>query len=224
MTSTLSGPPEISAPPTPSSSGLRTLPETLLGLERHLVLVVATVAVLVRLPFLASDPSRDEAGFLLVGQQWHAGGSSLYGDYWVDRPPLLITIFRIAAQLGGLVPLRLIGCLATALVVLGVAYVARRLGGARAAVWAAVTAAALCVSPAARWAGGERRAARRPVRGGRPRRRAGHDRPAQRSSCRGRGRAGRCRDRRRSAREAEHGRRRGLRLRHPRWWRGAGAS
>lgn len=115
--------------------------------ERHAVLVIALVAVLARLPYLAIDPGRDEAGYLLVGQQWHSGGSSLYGNYWVDRPPLLITFFWAAAQLGGLVPLRLIGCLATGLVVLGTADVARRLGGRRAAPWAALTAAALCVSP-----------------------------------------------------------------------------
>ena len=117
------------------------------GLQRNAVIVIAAVAVLARVPFLASDPSRDEAGFLLVGQQWHSGGTSLYGSYWVDRPPLLVTIFRVAAQLGGLVPLRLIGCLATVLVVLGTAHAARRLAGHQAAVWAALTAAALCVSP-----------------------------------------------------------------------------
>ena len=83
----------------------------------------------------------------MVGQQWHSGGSSLYGNYWVDRPPLLITIFEVAARLGGLVPLRLIGCLATALVVLGAGHLARRIGGRRAAPWAALTAAALCATP-----------------------------------------------------------------------------
>jgi hypothetical protein len=116
-------------------------------LQRYAVPAAAVVAVMVRLPFLAQDPSMDEAGFLLVGQQWHPGGTSLYGNYWVDRPPLLITIFQAAAQLGGLVPLRMIGCLATVLTVLGSAHVARRLGGTRAAPWAALTAAALCVSP-----------------------------------------------------------------------------
>ena len=102
---------------------------------------------MVRIPFLAADASRDEAGYLAIGQQWHPGGSSLYGNYWVDRPPLLITIFQTAAQLGGLVPLRLIGCLATALVILGAAHAARRLAGRRAAPWAALTAAALCTTP-----------------------------------------------------------------------------
>jgi 4-amino-4-deoxy-L-arabinose transferase-like glycosyltransferase len=117
------------------------------AVERYAVPAAVVVAVLARLPFLTRPPSKDEAGFLTVGQQWHAGGTSLYGNYWVDRPPLLITIFRIAADLGGLVPLRLIGCLATALVVLGSAHVARQIAGERAARWAALTAAALCLSP-----------------------------------------------------------------------------
>jgi hypothetical protein len=105
------------------------------------------VAVAGRLPFLTHPPSPDEAGFLLVGRQWSGGGSSLYGHYWVDRPPLLITIFRVAASLGGLTALRLIGCVAVVLIVVGSARVATLIGGRRAAGWAAVTAAGLCLSP-----------------------------------------------------------------------------
>ena len=71
----------------------------------------------------------------------------MYGDYWVDRPPLLITLFRIAADAGGLVPLRLLGCLATVLTILGAAHLARRLGGRGAAGWAALAAAVLLVTP-----------------------------------------------------------------------------
>jgi hypothetical protein len=112
-----------------------------------LVPIVAAAAVVARLPFLAQAPGKDEAGFLMVGQQWQPGGSSLYGNYWVDRPPLLITIFRFAAHTGGLVSLRLVGCLAVVLVVFGCSSVARRVAGDRAARWSAVTAAALCVSP-----------------------------------------------------------------------------
>ena len=116
--------------------------------RRHLAVpLAAALAVLVRLPMLGRPPGPDEAGFLMVGQQWHGAGSSLYGDYWVDRPPLLITIFRVAAELGGVVPLRLIGCLATAGIVLGSAHVARRIAGDRAATWAAIAAAALSVNP-----------------------------------------------------------------------------
>lgn len=129
---------------------------------RHGVLLVALTTVLMRLPHLTDAAGADEGGFLMVARQWHAHGSSLYGDYWVDRPPLLITIFDLAAHAGGLVALRLIGCLAAFLVVLGVARAvrlgttqlrrtagsstgARRLG--RAPAWGAVTAAALFVTP-----------------------------------------------------------------------------
>ncbi|MDX6232668.1 MAG: hypothetical protein QOH68_1664 [Nocardioidaceae bacterium] len=107
----------------------------------------AAVTAGARLPFLGHAASPDEAGFLLVGAQWHGAGASLYGRYWVDRPPLLITIFRAAAELGGLTALRLIGCLAVALVVLGSARAAGLIGGASASRWAAVTAGGLCLSP-----------------------------------------------------------------------------
>lgn len=122
--------------------------------ERRIVLLpwwtsgaVAVLAVVARLPFLGHAPGPDEAGFLLVGAQWDGPGSSLYGDYWVDRPPLLITIFRFAAELGGLTALRLIGCLAVFLVIVGSAWVARLLAGVQAARWTAIVAAALCLSP-----------------------------------------------------------------------------
>ena len=44
-----------------------------------------------------------------MGAQWNGAGSSLYGNYFVDRPPLLVSIFRCAASLGGITALRLIG-------------------------------------------------------------------------------------------------------------------
>ena len=56
--------------------------------------------VLPRLLLVAIPASADESGFLMVARQWHPGGS-LYGDYWVDRPPLLVTLFRVPAVLGG---------------------------------------------------------------------------------------------------------------------------
>jgi hypothetical protein len=68
------------------------------------------------LPFAGRSLSPDEAGYLIVGGQWNQG-SSLYGDYWVDRPPALIAIFEAADALGGTVPLRLFGALAAALTV-----------------------------------------------------------------------------------------------------------
>lgn len=90
----------------------------------------------------------DEGGFLVVGGQWRHG-DSLYGHYWVDRPPLLIAIFELADRVGGLTGLRLIGCLAAAVTVLGVGVAARQVAGPRAAGWAAATACALLITPVA---------------------------------------------------------------------------
>jgi hypothetical protein len=109
--------------------------------------LAALVVVVMRLPFLSSPAGPDEAGYLTVAGQWHAGGSSLYGNYWVDRPPLLIGLFSIAADAGGLLPLRLLGCLAAVITVAASACTARRSGGDRGAACAAVVAAALLVSP-----------------------------------------------------------------------------
>ena len=50
------------------------------------------------LPFLHVPLTSDESGFLLLGRHWRPG-TSLYGDYWVDRPPLLIWLFSIAGHL-----------------------------------------------------------------------------------------------------------------------------
>jgi hypothetical protein len=70
--------------------------------------LVAAAAALAWAPFVAAPLSPDEGGFLLVASQWRAGGS-LYGHYWVDRPPLLISIFDLASHAGGTIGLRLIG-------------------------------------------------------------------------------------------------------------------
>jgi hypothetical protein len=75
------------------------------------VLVVAVVAS--RLPFVARPVSRDEAGYLLVASQL-GPGRSLYGDYWVDRPPLLLGFFAVADRFGGPDALRLLGLLLVA--------------------------------------------------------------------------------------------------------------
>ncbi|MDO7867223.1 polyprenol monophosphomannose synthase [Nocardioides jiangxiensis] len=95
---------------------------------RRYALVVGLVllAGLVRLPFLHRPLTPDEAGFLTVAGQWHPG-SSLYGDYWVDRPPLLVALYRIAALHGGTVSLRLLGLLVVMVSVALAAGLARQL-------------------------------------------------------------------------------------------------
>ena len=121
--------------------------ERVSGGRLPLVLVgLAAVTVLLRLPYVGTPVSADEGGFLVVGGQWHSG-SSLYGQYWVDRPPLLIALFKLADVLGGLTALRLLGCLAAALTLLGIGLAARRVAGPAAAAASGIVACALLVSP-----------------------------------------------------------------------------
>ncbi|WP_157544792.1 hypothetical protein [Nocardioides halotolerans] len=97
------------APATPWRRRIGTAPKSW-------VLAMAAGVALAWLPFVGRSLSPDEAGYLIVGGQW-ADGSSLYGDYWVDRPPVLVAVFEVADALGGAVPLRLIGALAAVLTV-----------------------------------------------------------------------------------------------------------
>ncbi len=107
---------------------------------------VLVLMVGVRLLFLGEAVGRDEAGFLLVGAGWDHG-SSLYGSFWVDRPPLLIWLMSLASSVS---TLRLMGLAASVLMVLGVARTAHLAGGDRAARWAAAAAA---LFSAAHWFG-----------------------------------------------------------------------
>src|SRR4051794_2137323 len=101
---------------------------------------------LVRLPFLDLRLGADEGGFLAVGGQWHPG-TSLYGDYWVDRPPLLIAVFALASALGGTIALRLIGLAAAVAAVVLAGWVGRLVGGRAGSTVASVATAALVCTP-----------------------------------------------------------------------------
>ncbi|MCW2865819.1 MAG: hypothetical protein JWR20_7, partial [Marmoricola sp.] len=119
---------------------------------RRWVWLVAGLTALLRLPFVGAPLSPDEGGFLLVAGAWHRG-TSLYGDLWVDRPPLLLAIFRVADLLGGqahaLTVLRVLGCAVAGLTVAGVGLAARQLVGTRSGpVWAASVAGVLLLTPA----------------------------------------------------------------------------
>jgi hypothetical protein len=109
---------------------------------------LAAAAALSRLPFLRSALSPDEGGFLVVGGQW-TQGSSLYGNYWVDRPPLLIGVFAGAQALGGVVALRVLGVLAVALAVAAAAMLGWHASGRSrtGAVLAALTCATFLATP-----------------------------------------------------------------------------
>lgn len=85
---------------------------------RGRVAALAVLAGAVWLPFAGRPLSPDEGGLLILGGQWSAG-TSLYGDYFVDRPPLLIALFATADALGGTAwSLRLLGIVAVVATVL----------------------------------------------------------------------------------------------------------
>jgi 4-amino-4-deoxy-L-arabinose transferase-like glycosyltransferase len=124
-------------------------PRFALSAPRAVVAAACIGVIALRLPLLHLPAWADEAGFLEVGKQWRWGASGpyLYGDYWVDRPPLLITLYGAADRLGGLIALRLLGAAAAVITVFMVAWLARQVAGGKAAAWAAVTAAALLSTP-----------------------------------------------------------------------------
>ena len=114
--------------------------------RRHQVWVagVAVAAALVRTPLVTKPLGSDEGGLLLLASQWRPG-TSLYGGYWVDRPPLLIDVFAFADDLGGVIALRVIGLVLVATSVLLAGRIGRTSGGSPVAP--AVTAAVFLSTP-----------------------------------------------------------------------------
>jgi 4-amino-4-deoxy-L-arabinose transferase-like glycosyltransferase len=106
------------------------------------------LALVLRAPFAAAPLGIDEGGLAYVAEHWRAHGTSLYGDLWLDRPPLLLVAVRLAVAAGGAVGLRGLGALAAAALVVVAAAVAREVGGARAGRAAAVATAVLASSRA----------------------------------------------------------------------------
>ena len=58
------------------------------------------LALALRAPYLSIPLGRDEGGLSYMAQHWLEGGGQLYGPYWVDRPPLMFLLFKLAV-LGG---------------------------------------------------------------------------------------------------------------------------
>jgi hypothetical protein len=104
------------------------------------------LAVLLRAPFFGTPLGVDEGGLAFVAKHWVRHGSSVYGNQWLDRPPLLVLIVRLAVGAGGDAGVRVLGALAASALVVVVAVVARALGGARAGRYAALAAAVLASS------------------------------------------------------------------------------
>ena len=132
-------------------------PSTSRTSARRFVAGVVGVVLLLRLGYVAAAPYSDEAGYLLVARDWHAGGPHLYGHYFVDRPPLLLALYRLASLTGGIPAIRVVAATGAALLVVCAAWAAQEAVGSRGARWAALVAAAFAVTPllAAQEADGE---------------------------------------------------------------------
>jgi hypothetical protein len=99
-------------------------------------------------PFMGRTLSPDEGGLLVLAGQW-SPGSSLYGDYFVDRPPVLIALFALADWAGGPWALRTMGIVAVlaAVVLAGVVGRLAAPTSGLAPVLPAATAAVLVSTP-----------------------------------------------------------------------------
>jgi 4-amino-4-deoxy-L-arabinose transferase-like glycosyltransferase len=113
------------------------------GSFRAVVALSVVLAVVLRAPFFGTPLGVDEGGLAYVAQHWVRHGTSVYGDQWLDRPPLLVLLIRVAVSAGGDAGVRVLGALAATALVVVVALLARAIGGARAGRYAAVAAAVL---------------------------------------------------------------------------------
>lgn len=127
----------------PSAPVLRQLPRP--GFWGWTLLAVG-LALVLRAPWFQAPLGNDEGGLTYIAAHWHGGGPELYGHYFVDRPPLLLAVFRIAAEAGGAAAVRVIGGLASVLLVVLTALIGRSVGGPRAGVLAGGAAAILSSS------------------------------------------------------------------------------
>ena len=115
-------------------------------LDRFVVVAVLVSSAL-RVPGLMASPSSDEAGFLLVARSWTPTADSLYGHYWVDRPPVLLAAYRWTDALFGDLGPRLLAFVLTAVLVVAVHLLATRLTTPAAARVATVVTVALLADP-----------------------------------------------------------------------------
>jgi 4-amino-4-deoxy-L-arabinose transferase-like glycosyltransferase len=103
----------------------------------------AGLALALHLPFVGGALQPDEGGYLLVARHWHDDGGWLYGQFWVDRPPLLILAFRLVDTLLGPDWVRVLACVAAVVLAAAGGWSGWLVRGAAGARWAGLTAAAI---------------------------------------------------------------------------------
>jgi hypothetical protein len=111
------------------------------------VTVAAALALGLRAPFVSLLPGPDEGGLLVVARHWHEGGPNLYGGLFVDRPPLLLLLFQVGSDLGGIAGVRVLGLALVALLVVAAGRSGYLVGGRAGAAAGAFVAVALVANP-----------------------------------------------------------------------------
>lgn len=107
------------------------------------VVGAALLALALRIPFISEPAYPGEGGYLLVADQWHGSGTALYGNLFVDRPPLLMLFWRAASAGGGVATARVLACLLVVVLVAGAGWAGHQVEGRRGAVWSSLVAATL---------------------------------------------------------------------------------
>lgn len=105
------------------------------------------LVLVLRAPYLSTALGRDEGGVAFIARNWPSGHGSLYGAYWLDRPPGLVGLFKLAV-LGGDTGVRVLGAMAALALVAAVARLGREVAGRRAGLIAGLFAALLTGSVA----------------------------------------------------------------------------
>jgi Dolichyl-phosphate-mannose-protein mannosyltransferase len=103
------------------------------------------LVLVLRATYLSVPLGRDEGGLAVIARNWPGGHGSIYGAYWLDRPPLLVGLFKLAV-LGGDRGVRLLGAVAAVVLVVGIALLGRAVAGPRAGRIAGLLAALLAGS------------------------------------------------------------------------------
>ncbi|MCY7400815.1 MAG: hypothetical protein LH477_07660 [Nocardioides sp.] len=119
----------------------------------RVVWLAALAAFLSRFPSVLWPLRPDEAGFLLVARSWNPEPDSVYGRYFVDRPPPIIWLIKATDAAAGPYAHRFVGAVGCALLVLAAAAAAREVlrwtgpdrpeACGRVAGWTAVATAAM---------------------------------------------------------------------------------
>lgn len=92
----------------------------------------ALIVVVLRLPFINVPLGTDEGGDSFVARAWGVTEGSMYGGSWLDRPPLLVLIYKVGV-LGGDLGVRMLGMVAALLLLTATMVIAHRIAGPRAA-------------------------------------------------------------------------------------------